>query len=140
MYLLDVNVVVAGFREDHPRHREVRTWLDDLWAAEGQFAVPAGVWASLLRLVTHRRIFPVTSTLDETFAFIEAVCAEPGYLPLAPGARHIALLRELSDDAAASGDLVPDAVLAAVATEHGCVIVTLDRDFARFRTVEHLLL
>lgn len=86
--------------------------------------MPAGVWATLLRLVTHRRIFPVTSTLDETFAFIEAVCAEPGYLTLAPGARHIALLRELCDDTAANGDLVPDAVLAAMAVEHGCVIVT----------------
>jgi hypothetical protein len=30
---------------------------------------------------------------------------------------------------------VPDAVLAAIAFEHGCAIATLDRDFARFTVV-----
>ncbi|MGH4007614.1 MAG: type II toxin-antitoxin system VapC family toxin [Pseudonocardiaceae bacterium] len=34
-------------------------------------------------------------------------------------------------------DLVPDAMIAAVATEHGCTIATLDRDFARFPSVPH---
>ena len=32
----------------------------------------------------------------------------------------------------ATGDLVPDAVLAALAVEHGGEVVTFDRDFARF--------
>ena len=30
-----------------------------------------------------------------------------------------------------SDDLIPDAVLAAIAVEHHCDVVTLDRDFAR---------
>lgn len=33
------------------------------------------------------------------------------------------------------GDLVPDAVIAAMALEYGCEVVTLDRDFARFTSV-----
>jgi predicted nucleic acid-binding protein len=37
----------------------------------------------------------------------------------------------------ASGDLVPDAVLGAVAVEHGAGVATLDRDFARFSSVSH---
>ena len=32
----------------------------------------------------------------------------------------------------ATGDLVPDAYLAALALEHRCQIVSIDRDFARF--------
>jgi predicted nucleic acid-binding protein len=35
-------------------------------------------------------------------------------------------------EGAASGDLVPDAYLAAVATVLGAELVTADRDFARF--------
>ncbi|MGH3927497.1 MAG: PIN domain-containing protein [Pseudonocardiaceae bacterium] len=35
------------------------------------------------------------------------------------------------------GDLVPDAVIAAIALEYGCEVVTLDRDFARFTSVRH---
>jgi uncharacterized protein len=36
----------------------------------------------------------------------------------------------------ASADLVPDAVLAAVALEHGAAVVSFDRDFARFEGVD----
>jgi predicted nucleic acid-binding protein len=42
------------------------------------------------------------------------------------------------DDATA--DLIPGAVIAAVAAEHGCTVATLDRDFARFPSVPHKLL
>ncbi|KAA8957662.1 MAG: type II toxin-antitoxin system VapC family toxin, partial [Mycobacterium sp.] len=33
-----------------------------------------------------------------------------------------------------------DAVLVALAVEHHCTVVTLDRDFARFASVRHILL
>jgi predicted nucleic acid-binding protein len=48
------------------------------------------------------------------------------------------LLREQCGEADASGDLIPDAVLAAMAAEQHCDIVTLDRDFARFSSVRHV--
>ena len=46
--------------------------------------------------------------------------------------------REVCDSADASGDLVADAVLAAVAMEHAATVATLDRDFARFTAIEQL--
>lgn len=137
MFLLDVNVVLAAHRGDHPQHSGVRAWFDEMLAAAAPFMVPLGVWGSFLRLATNRRIFPVPSGLDDAFAFIEAVRAQPGHLPLGPGARHLALLRSLCDEADATGDLVPDAVVAATAAEHSATVVSLDRDFARFSTVPH---
>lgn len=133
--LLDVNVVVAAHRADHPQHATVRPWFDECLAGEERFAVPTAVWASFLRLVTNRRIFEVPTPLAAAFAFIEATCAQPHNLPLAPGSRHLALLRRCCEEADAVGDLVPDAVLVALAVEHGCEIVTLDRDFARFESI-----
>ena len=62
---------------------------------------------------------------------------QPRHLLIGPGPRHLTLLRELCDGADAAGDLVPDAVLAAVAVEHNCEVVTLDRDFTRFTSVRH---
>jgi len=50
------------------------------------------------------------------------------------------LLQELCDEADASGDLVADAVLAAVAAEHAGEVVTMDRDFARFTSVRQIRL
>ena len=102
-----------------------------------RFTVPDTVWATFLRLVTNRRIFQVPTPRAEAFAFIDAVRAQAGHLTVAPGPRHLVLLRHLCDEADASGDLIPDAVLAALAAEHSCDIETLDRDFARFGSVRH---
>lgn len=106
-------------------------------AAQARFAVPALVWGSFLRLATNRRVFEVPTPRAEAFAFAEATCAQPAYLAIGPGPRHLLLLRELCDEGDASGDLVADAVIAALAAEHGAEVVTLDRDFARFPSVPH---
>ncbi|HEY4003783.1 MAG TPA: type II toxin-antitoxin system VapC family toxin [Pseudonocardia sp.] len=140
MFLLDVNVVLAAFRADHPQHRTVRPWFDELTAGDEPFTVPNTVWASFLRLVTNRRIFGVPTPRDDAFAFIELVCIHPNHLTAAPARRHLGLLRRLCDEADAVGDLVPDAMLAAIALEHGCEVATLDRDFARFSSVRYRLL
>jgi uncharacterized protein len=100
--------------------------------------VPNLVWASFLRLATNRRIFGVPSPRTDAFAFIDAVNAQPHHLPTGPGPRHLTLLWRLCDEADASGDLIPDAVLAAIAAEHHCDVATLDRDFARFSSVSVL--
>jgi toxin-antitoxin system PIN domain toxin len=102
--------------------------------------VPVVVWASFLRLTTNRRIFTVPTPRADAWAFVDATTAQPHHLPLGPGPRHLALLRRLCDEGDAVGDLVPVAVLAAVAAEHGCAVATLDRDFTRFPSVRHLLL
>jgi uncharacterized protein len=135
MLLLDVNVLLAAYRRDHPQHRSVRPWLDRLLDGNEEFTVPSPVWASFLRLATNRRIFEIPSPRADASAFINAVTAQPHYLPTSPGPRHLAVLQRVCDEADASGDLIPDAVLAAIAVEHHCDVVTLDRDFARFSSI-----
>lgn len=138
MFLLDVNVVLATHRANHVHHVPVLVWFDRLVSDDAPFAVPAMVWAAFLRLATNRRVFPVPTPRADAFAFIEATRAQPGHLDLAPGTRHLALLRELCEEGDAVGDLIPDAVIAAIAAEHNCIVATLDRDFARFPSVRRL--
>ena len=140
MYLLDVNVVLAAHRRDHPRHVTVREWFDALLASDDSFAVPNLIWASFLRLATNRRVFSVPTPRADAWAFVDATVAQPNHLPLGSGPRHLALLRRLCEEGDAVGDLVPDAVIAAIARENGCAVATLDRDFTRFPTLPHLLL
>ena len=140
MHLLDVNVVLAAHRGDHPHHGPVRAWFDELLAGDEPFTVPVVVWASFLRPATNRRVFGVPTPLDEAFAFLDATTGQPHHLLVGPGPRHLTLLRTQCEEADARGDLVPDAVLAALALEHGCTVATLDRDFARFPSVRHTLL
>jgi toxin-antitoxin system PIN domain toxin len=137
--VLDVNVVFAAHREDHTHHAVVRGWLDEVFSEAEPFSVPAIVWASFLRLATSRRPFPVPTPRSHAFAFVDATRLHPQHVVLEPGPRHLALLRRLCDEADATGDLVADAVIAAIALEHGCAVASLDRDFARFASIEHVI-
>jgi hypothetical protein len=136
--LLDANIVLAAHRADHPQHAPIRAWFEDMLRGQERFGVPDSVWTTFLRVATNRRIFEVPTPRADAFTFIESICAQPLFLALTSGPRHLALLRELCDEGDAMGDLVPDAVIAALAAEHSCTIVSLDRDFARFDSVAHV--
>ncbi len=137
MLLLDANVILAAHRDDHPLHAAVRRWFDQTLEGDEPFGIPALAWHTFLRIATNRRIFAVPTPRADAFEFMEATCAQPLHVAVAAGARHLALLRELCEEADAVGDLVPDAVLGAVALEYDCDLITLDRDFARFPSVRH---
>jgi uncharacterized protein len=130
--LLDVNVVLAAHRDDHPDFDTTRTWLDQTIAASMPFAIVDLVAGAFLRIATNRRIFSIPTPVDDAFAYLKALRAQPAHVMLAPGPGHIALLEQLCTSAEASGDLIADAQLAAIALEHACELVSFDRDFARF--------
>ncbi len=132
MILLDVNVLLAAHRADHPHHETVRPWFDGLLAGDEAFSVPDTVWASFIRLATNRRIFIVATPPEEAFAFLRATRSQPHHVAVVPGERQLRLFEELCTKADATGDLTPDAYLAAVAIDNGCGLASLDRDFARF--------
>jgi predicted nucleic acid-binding protein len=58
--------------------------------------------------------------------------AQPNVDVIEPGERHWDVLETLVSDNQTIGPLVMDAVLAAVAIEHGATLCTTDRDFSRF--------
>lgn len=135
MKLLDVNVVLAAHRDDHPHFDVARPWLERLLAAAEPFAVPDLIAGSFLRLATNRRIFSVPTPLPAAFSYLRALRDQPGHMLLGTGERHLDLLEQQCNAADAGGDLVPDAQLAALALEHAAEIVTFDRDFARFEAI-----
>jgi len=130
--VLDVNVVLAAHREDHPQFEPARTWLERLLERVEPFSIPDLVAGSFVRLATNRRIFLTPTPLDDAFDYLRALRDQPGHLTLAPGADHLDILRRLCVDSDAAGDLAADAQLAAIAVELGAEVVSFDRDFARF--------
>src|SRR2546421_11615125 len=115
MKLLDVNVVLPAHREDHPDPVIARAGLDALLHGGEQFGVPWMVWWSFLRLSSHPRVFPVPTPLEESFDFIEAIRAHPGHIAVEAGAHHLECLRDVCKGGEGTADLMPDAVLAALA-------------------------
>lgn len=138
MILLDVNVLLAAHREDHPHHQVVRAWFDGVLAGDEPFTVPDVAWAAFVRIATNRRIFIVPTPLGDAFTFLRAVRDQPHHVAVVPGERHLELFEALCSEANATGDLAADAYIAAIAREHGCTVASLDLDFARFESVRWL--
>jgi uncharacterized protein len=130
--LPDVNVLVYAFREAAPGHAEYREWLQRHLGGDEAFALSELVLSAVLRITTHPRIFAPPSTLPSALGFCEALRGQPNAVIVQPGPRHWDIFGRLCTEGNAKGNLVPDAYLAALAIEHGCELITTDRDFARF--------
>ena len=132
MLLLDVNVVFYAHRAEFPQHTVAKEWLQSTLASGEPFAAPGHVLASVMRMATNHRWMRPPSTVDQVLDFCGQITRAPGWLDLAPGRRHWEIFDRLSRDTNATGDLVPDAFLAALAIENDCELVSFDRGFRRF--------
>jgi hypothetical protein len=130
--LCDVNVLVYAHKEGANRHDEYRAWLQDAMNGDEAFGVSDLVLSSVLRIVTHPRVFDPPSSWDRAREFADAVRSAPSSVLIAPGPRHWQIFTELADKAGIRGNLVPDAYLAALAIESGSEWITTDRGFARY--------
>ena len=132
MKLFDVNVLINAYREDAAHHEPCRAILEDAVESPEAFGVNSLVNSGFLRVVTHRRVFRTPSSLVDAIEFLETLTGVPQAVPITPGPRHWEIFTALCLEARATGNLIPDAYLAAIAIESGCEFVTTDRDFARF--------
>lgn len=132
MILTDVNVLVAGYRDDHPEHARCRDFLQSVLTGQESFGTSGLVVSGFLRIVTLPRIFARPSPLEHAITFARVLLAHPHAVPVSPGQRHWEIFSDLCRKAEARGNLIPDAYLAAMAIESGCEWITLDGDFARF--------
>jgi len=130
--LFDVNVLLNAHREEQPDHAVARALLERTVGSPQPFGLSEFVLSSFVRIATHRRAFDPPTPTAEALAFCQDLRARPNARLVAPGARHWQLFVDLCARADASGNLVADAYLAALAIESGCDWISFDRDFARF--------
>jgi uncharacterized protein len=132
MILPDVNVLLYAFRKDVPQHAICKPWLERVVGGEAAYAISRLALSALVRISTGRRAYAVPSTLDEAFGFCDALIAQPNCRIVEPGERHWSIFERLCRETDTRGPRVTDAWFAALAIEHGCEWVTMDRDYARF--------
>ncbi len=132
MILPDVNVLLYAFRSDCANHAAHHDWLRSVVNGEAAYGMSPQVLSSLVRIATHSRIFARPSRLEDVLAFGAILLAQPHCQVIQPGQRHWEIFCALCRKTQASGNLVPDAWLAALAIESGCEWITTDRDYARF--------
>jgi toxin-antitoxin system PIN domain toxin len=133
LILADVNVLVSAFREDAPHHSRCKPWLEGAVNEQAAFGLATVILTAVIRVTTNRRIYEPPSTTAGAIDFCNALLARPNACRLEPGDRHWDIFTSLCQESNVRGGLVTDAWLAALAIEHGCEFITLDRDFQRFR-------
>jgi toxin-antitoxin system PIN domain toxin len=128
----DVNLLLYACEADAPQHSAAVSWMEQLFAGSDVIGLPwITLWA-FVRLSTNPRVWPIPMPPAMAFQHIRNWLAQPGVVIVHPGPRHAELLERLVTEARASGPLVSDAVIAALAIENGAVLASTDRDFSRF--------
>ena len=132
MILIDANLLLYAYHPRAARHAASRAWLE---ATLSGTELVRFTWLTLwgfLRISTNPRVFEHPLSAADSQAVVASWLACPCAGVLEPGDRHWQLLGDLMREAQATGPLVMDAALAALAIEHGATLYTTDQDFARF--------
>ncbi|MFN2386836.1 MAG: type II toxin-antitoxin system VapC family toxin [Thermoanaerobaculia bacterium] len=136
MILVDANLLLYAYDPDSREHDLSRRWLEGvLSGAELVRFAWLTLWA-FLRIVTNPQVFVRPLSSAEAHETVASWLAQPNAGVLDPGERHLEILKGLLAEGQAAGPLVMDAVLAAVAIEHGATLYSTDRDFSRFSGVD----
>jgi toxin-antitoxin system PIN domain toxin len=136
--LVDANILIYATDEKSRFHDPAREWLQQAMNGTRRVGV---AWASLtafVRIVTHPRASDAPLDPAEAWRIVEQWLDAPASWVPEPGPGHREILGRLLVDHGLRGNLVPDAVLAALCIEHGLDIVSADSDFARFAEIDWL--
>lgn len=132
MILLDANILLYAYNADAEQHPGALQWINERLDGGEVIGLPwVTVWA-FIRLSTNPRVFPNPRSAKEVFAIVRDWLAQPGVVIVQPGPRHAEILERLAVQFAATGPLVTDAAIAAMAIEHGATLASTDQDFRRF--------
>lgn len=135
MTIVDANVLLYAVNSASPQHAAAKGWLDEVLSGDSRIGIP---WLSLLafvRIATHPAVFARPLTLTQALGVVDVWCQAPNVGHPEPGRDFVSTFADAMTKGSASGSLVNDAYLAALAIEHGATVATFDRDFVRFREV-----
>lgn len=138
MILCDANLLLYAYNSSAPEHPKAKVWLEKSLSSPRPFALGWATIGAFLRLGTNRAVFPAPLSIAEAAQAVDAWLARPMVVLLEPGPRYWEIARPLLEASNARGPLVADALLAALALEHGATLATHDRDFRRFEGLDLL--
>ncbi len=133
--LVDVNLLVYAADMRSRFNPAAREWLLGQLNGSRRVGLPWQSLASFFRLATHPRASDHPLSPTEAWETVSAWLESPAAWIPEPGPGYAAIFGELLLRYELTGNLVPDAQLAALALEHGLTVCSADTDFARFTEV-----
>jgi toxin-antitoxin system PIN domain toxin len=130
--VLDANLLLYAYDSGSLMNEKARVWVEAAFSGNELVGLPWQTVAAFVRIVTNQRLPGVRYTAEEAVAVVDEWLGQPNVRAIGPGERHWTSFRQMLLEGQARGPLTTDAALAALAVEHGGVLHTTDRDFARF--------
>jgi toxin-antitoxin system PIN domain toxin len=131
LIVLDVNILFYSYSKASPQYEKARSCVEKLFSGAEQVGLPWQTITAFLRISTNPRL-PGARSAAEAVQEVENWLAQPCVQIITSGDDHWQLLRAMIFEGQAFGPLVSDAQIAALTVEHGAVLYSTDRDFARF--------
>lgn len=130
--LLDANLLLFAVDERSSQHAAAARWLEDALNGERRVGIPWQTIGAFVRISSHPRVVTHPLSAGDAWGYVRSwLDADPAWVPPATE-RTTAVLEQLMTRHEVTGNLVPDAQLAALAIEHGLTLCSTDTDFARF--------
>jgi uncharacterized protein len=130
--LLDANLLLYATDTASPEYAVASKWLSVTLNGDHRVGIPWQTIGAFLRISTHPRVSRTPLTGPAAWERVENwLAADPVWIPAATE-RTARVYGSLIRQHSVTGNLVPDAMLAALAIEHGLVVYSADSDFARF--------
>lgn len=138
MTLVDANILLYAVDEDAPQHPAAKAWLEESLNGSARVGLPWQSLSAFVRVCTHPRALAHPLGAADAWEYVQDWLDAPVAWVPEPGPAHRELVGRLICELDLRGNLVSDAVLAALCLEHGLTIVSADSDFARFRDIAWL--
>lgn len=127
----DVNLLLYAYDEKSPFHDAAATWLEDVLSSEQVFFS----WHTItgfLRIITHPSASSTPLTIEKAVSHVSRWLDLENVHLVALEKRNWPLFSSILSESQATGNLVMDAHIAAMAASCGAEIASSDRDFSRF--------
>ncbi len=132
MILVDANVLLYAEDQLSAHHERAREWWDAQLSSVSPVCLCWPVLNAFIRIGTNPRVFEHPLSLDQALCRVQSWLDQPCTRIIHPTDRHWTVFQRMLIEGQAVANLVPDAHLAALAAEHGCDLISTDKDFSRF--------
>ena len=133
MILVDANILLYGEDGFSEHHHVAWKWRDKQLSSPDPVALCWRALTTFVRLVANVRLHKRPLTLRESIERVQSWLEQPSIRILTRTEQHWGLFQQMLRAGNATGNLVSDAHLAALAMEHNSILASTDADFARFR-------
>lgn len=130
--IVDANLLLYAVDSDSPHHRAASRWWTEALNGSVAIGLPWQTIGAFVRIATNPRVYQRPLSGLAAWGHVDDwLAAEPTWIP--PATEETARLYGiLAAQVDITGNLVTDAMLAAIAMERGVEVCSADADFARF--------